>query len=202
MLLPITLLAACTLIWWWPEVRLALRLPGHTPKLAMDTGAGLAQIALPSSWRQTSALNAHAALQAADRFHNRYVMVISESLADFDTTVNLRDFSQRAVQRMMKKLDVANVDGPFERAVAALDAVQYEFTARVRGQRITYLHTTVLGRRAFHQVICWSASSSFNRQAFERVLEGFAEQPGPVPLRPHPGATLTPPEPGSQYTIH
>ena len=199
---PITILIGCMLVWWWPTIRVALRLPGHGPKVVKDAGAGLAAIALPAEWRQTDSLGAHTALQAADRFNCRYVIVISESLEDFDETVDLWGYSRSALTRKTERLELLDISGPFERAVASFDAVQFEYKARVNGQKITYLHTTVAGRRAFHQVIGWSASSRFNRRAFDTLLDGFAEQPGPVPERPHTGASPIQPPTTSRHTVH
>ena len=50
--------------------------------------------------------------------------------------------------------------------------------------RITYVVTIIQGVRAFHQVDCWSLTSAFSRRAFEKVVDGFAERPGPIPERP------------------
>jgi hypothetical protein len=190
------------LVWWWPTIRVALRLPGHGPKVVAAAGAGFAAIALPAEWRQTTSLDCHAALQAVDWFHCRYVIVISESLEDFDETVDLRGYSRSAGTRIMEAVELLDISGPFERAVAGFDAVQFEYKTRVNGQKITYLHTTVAGRRAFHQVIGWSASSSFNRRAFDTLLDGFAERPGPVPERPGTGASPIQPPTTSRYTVH
>jgi hypothetical protein len=191
------------LVWWWPAIRVALRLPGHGPKVVTDAAAGFAAIALPAEWRQTASLACHAALQAVDRFHCRYVIVISESLEDFDDgTVDLQAYSRSALIRTMESMELLDISGPFERVVARFDAVQFEYKARVNGQKITYLHTTVAGRRAFHQIIGWSASSSFNRRAFDTLLDGFAERPGPVPERSDIGASPIKPPTASSHTVH
>ncbi len=198
----ITILLAWMLIWWWPEIRVALRLPRSSPKIATDIPVGLAQIALPPDWKQTNSLVSNAALQAVDRFRGRYLIVISEPLNDFETHVGLLEYSHLVMSNRLLKQDVTRVTGPIERTVASRQAMQYEYSARVRGMHITYLVTIVQGERAFHQVDCWSLSSTFNRRAFENVVDGFDEQPGPIPERPVGPAERHPPEPTSSYTVH
>jgi hypothetical protein len=67
---------------------------------------------------------------------------------------------------------------------------------------LTYLHTTVAGRRAFHQVLAWATRSWFDRPTFERLLDGFAEQAGPDP-RPQPVQSTPIEVPvSSRYDVH
>ena len=197
----ITILLAWMLIWWWPQIRVGLGLRGSSPKIATDIALGLAQIALPPDWKQTDSLVSNAALQAVDRFRGRYVIVISEPLDDFETHVGLQEYTDRIMSHRLRNQDVMRVTGPMERTVASHQAMQYEYSARVRGMRITYLITIVHGARAFHQVDCWSLSSAFNRRAFETVVDGFEERPGPIPERPvEPERHLL--EPSSGDTVH
>lgn len=196
----IAILLAWMLLWWWPKIRVALRLPAAAPRMATDVAVGLAQIALPDGWRQTDSLASNAALQAVDRFRGRYLIVISEPLDDFESHIGLLEYADLVMGSRLRRQEVKTLTGPVERSVASHPAVQYEYSARVRGMRITYLLTIVQGARAFHQVDCWSLSSVFNRRAFEGVVDGFVERPGPVPERPA-GA---PPAPAgsSRYTVH
>ena len=201
-LLLITIPLAWLLIWCWPTIRVALRLPGTGPKIATDMAAGLAQIALPADWTQTNSLAENAALQAVNRFHGRYVIVISEPLENFDANIGLREYADGIMTSRLFKQAVTKVVGPVERTVASYPATQYEYSARVRGMHITYLTTFVQGARAFHQVDCWSLSSMFNRAAFEKVVDGFKERPGPIAERPAPPMEWDRLEPPSDHTVH
>jgi len=198
----ISILLALVLIWWWPRIRVALRLTGRAPKIASDVALGLAQIALPPEWKQTDSLPSHGALQAVDRFRGRYLVVISEPLDDFDANVGLVEYTDRIMSARLLKQEVTNLVGPFERTVGPYQAMQYEYSARERRMRITYLVTVVQGARAFHQVDCWSLSSVFDRAAFERVVDGFQERPGPIPQRPEPPPEWHPPASSSRYDVH
>jgi hypothetical protein len=66
---------------------------------------------------------------------------------------------------------------------------------------MSYLVTIVQGARAFHQVDCWSLSSAYNRNAFERVVDGFQERPGPIAERPV-APTSSDPAASSGHTVH
>jgi hypothetical protein len=202
-ILAITILVAFVLIWWWPAIRVALRLPTPKLKVMTDGEVGLAQLALGRPWRQTPVPHARAALQVCDQMRSRYVAVFSESLADFERDVTLRQYSEGALGRWLESFDVLTVTGPVDCTVASMAAEQHEYSIRYRGQRFTYVHTTVEGRRAFHQVIGWSSSSNFDRRAFQQALEGFGERPGPVPERPEGDRTqMRPPGASSAYTVH
>jgi hypothetical protein len=198
----ITILLAATLIWWWPQIRVALRLPGSAPTIATDMAAGLSRIALPPDWKQTHSLAANAALQAVDRFRGRYVIVVSEPLENFEANVGLLEYSTLVMSGRLREHDATRVAGPVARPVGPYPGVQYEYTARVHGMRITYLVTFVQGARAFHQLECWSLSSTFNRRAFEKVVDGFEERPGPIPERPAPPAEWDALAPPADYTVH
>jgi hypothetical protein len=198
-LLLITILLGRMLIWWWPAIRVAWLLPGSAPKIATDSAVGLAQIALPNDWNQTDALPSNAALQAVDHFRNRYLTIISEPLDDFEVEVGLMEYTDLIMSNRARKQDVTRASGPSQRTVGCYQALQYEYSARVRGMRVSYLVTIVQGARAFHQVTCWSLSSAYNRRAFEKVVDGFEERPGPLPERPvAPTSTAA----SSGHTVH
>ena len=68
--------------------------------------------------------------------------------------------------------------GPDARRVGRLDAIQFEIEAVHDRTEITYLHTAILGLRAFHQVIAWAPRKCYSRPAFDKLLDGFGETAG------------------------
>jgi len=132
----ISILLALVLIWWWPRIRVALRLTGRAPKIASDVALGLAQIALPPEWKQTDSLPSHGALQAVDRFRGRYLVVISEPLDDFDANVGLVEYTDRIMSARLLKQEVTNLVGPFERTVGPYQAMQAFRSARDRSRSV------------------------------------------------------------------
>lgn len=169
----------------WPELWRVPRVLRRRGAVVGDSELGLAQVRLPAGWVPVNDLNDGSWLQAVDPLRNRYLIVISESREDFDPAMDAQEHSSRTRASLAGSVRVLAVRGPQERQVSGFRAIQYELDALSDRTLITYLHTTVEGRRAFHQVLTWATRSWFSRPVFERLLDGFAEQAGPDP-RPQP----------------
>jgi hypothetical protein len=167
-----------------------------------DCDLGFAQLTLPRGWKRASDLNDASPLQAIDPIQGRYVLVISESRADFESSVDLHEHSSRTREILAHSVRLLAVRGPEERQVGGFRAVQYELDAAYDATFLTYLHTTVEGRRAFHQVLAWSTCSRYDRTAFECLLDDFVELPGPDPQPPSFIASPLPVKPSSRYEVH
>lgn len=152
----------------------------------MDDELGLASLQLPRGWRAARDLNEGAVLQAIDPLYGRHVIVISEALDDYAPGVTVHDHARVTVDLLIRGIRVTRISAPQHRVLRGHDAVQYEIEGLHDNTWVKYLHTTVNGRRAFHQVISWSAQSRYDRATFEALLEGFDELPGPDPIRRHP----------------
>ena len=199
-------LAAIFVIAWLaassPDLWRAPRLLRRRGAVLSDSELGLAQVTLPPGWIPASNLNDGSWLQALDPLRSRYLVVISESREDFDGAMNLQEHSLRTREALAASVRVLAVRGPEERTVAGFPAVQYELDALMDRTLLTYLHTTVEGRRAFHQVLTWGTRSWYDRAVFDRLLDGFSEMTGPDP-RPQPMqvAPLEVPV-ASRYDVH
>ena len=169
----------------WPELWRVPRVLRRRGAVVGDSELGLAQVRLPAGWVPVNDLNDGSWLQAVDPLRNRYLIVISESREDFDPAMDAQEHSSRTRASLAASVRVLAVRGPEERQVSGFRAIQYELDALSDRTLITYLHTTVEGRRAFHQVLTWATRSWFSRPVFERLLDGFTEQAGPDP-RPQP----------------
>ena len=173
-----------------------------TGRSVNDGELGLATITLPARWRVATALNDQAAIQATDPFRQRFAVVISESREDFDVTVDLSDHAGRTLAQLADSLRLVAINGPSERMVRGCRALQFEVEGYHQGVRLVYLHTTIEGRRGYHQVLAWSTRSAYDRKVFDEVVDGFEERSGPEP-------SLTPPPPivleaqvQSKYAYH
>ena len=186
----------------WPELWRVPKLLRRRGAVLGDSELGLAQVTLPPGWIPATDLNDGSWLQALDPLRNRYLIVISESREDFDPAMDAQEHSSRTRAALAGSVRVLAVRGPEERQVGGFRAVQYELDALSDRTMLTYLHTTVEGRRGFHQVLTWATRSWFDRALFERMLDGFVEQPGPDP-RPQPvqSSPLEVPV-TSRYEIH
>jgi hypothetical protein len=202
----LSILVAIFVIAWltasWPESWRAPKLLRRRGALLGDSELGLAQVALPPGWIPASDLNDGSWLQALDPLRNRYLIVISESREDFDPGMDVQEHSSRTRAALAGSVRLLAVRGPEERQVGGFRAVQYELDALSDRTLLTYLHTTVEGHRAFHQVLAWATRSWFDRPTFERLLDGFTERPGPDP-RPQPIQSAPVEVPvTSRYDIH
>lgn len=186
----------------WPAFWRSPKILRRRGAILGDSELGLAQVTLPPGWLPASGLNDGAWLQAFDPLRRRYLLVISESREDFDAGMDAQEHSSRTRAVLGDSVRLLAVRGPQERQVAGFRAVQYELDALSDRTLLTYLHTTVEGHRAFHQVIGWATRSWFDRPTFERLLDGFAEQPGPDP-RPQPVQDTAIEVPvSSRYDVH
>jgi hypothetical protein len=179
-----------------------IRQPRPATCALRDTELGLAALNLPPRWRAAAALNEQAALQATDPLRQRFAVVISEPRSDFDETVDLSDHAGRTLTQLADSLRLVAINGPTERTVAGYRALQFEIEGYHQGVRLVYLHTTIEGARAFHQVLVWSTRSAFDRRVFDDIVDGFEELPGPARA-----ASAAPPIPvqaqaQSRYAYH
>jgi hypothetical protein len=185
LLLLATIFVIAWLIASWPNLRRIASIRQPLGTVLADSELGLAQVTLPSGWLPARDLNEGSWLQAVDPLRNRYLVVISESREDFDEAMNLREHSSRTRKELASGVRVLAVRGPEERQVNGFRALQYELDASTDLTLVTYLHTTVEGHRAYHQVLAWATRSRYDRATFERLLDGFEELLGPDP-RPSP----------------
>jgi hypothetical protein len=203
-LLLITLIAGTLLIRWWPALRFVASFKAPLGGVLKDTEFNYAQVRLLPRWKPATLLNEGAALQATDPLGHRYLVVISESREDFDEFLDVGEHARLTLDRLIGSLQVLRFEGPQSTRVGGFPAVQYEIEGYHERTCVTYLHTTVAGDRAFHQVIAWATRSKYDRKVFEDLLDGFSEVPGP-PARPRPRRHgPTPPETPSRsrYDVH
>ena len=172
------------------------------PSVVRDTHLGFAQMQLPNGWRRAQALNEQAALQISDPARQRFAVVISEAREDFDPSVDLSDHAARSLTQLSDSLRLLAINGPTERSVGGFRAVQFEVEGYDQGVRLVYLHTTIEGRRAIHQVLEWSTRSAYDRAAFEAVLDGFTELAGAEPTYRAAPPVMVEAQAHSRYAFH
>jgi hypothetical protein len=144
-------------------------------KVLVDRALGLARLELPEGWRPARDLNETASIEAMNAFHGRHVIVISDSVDDFVPEMTMFEHSANTRSELANSIKLIACSEPQRRQVGGFESVQYEIDGFFQQTRVKYLHTTVAGRRAFHQVLAWSTYSRYDRDAFERLLNGFTE---------------------------
>jgi hypothetical protein len=180
----------------------SVRPPAPTTRLLRDAELGLAEITVPARWRATSSLNDQAGIQATDAVRQRFAVVISEAREDFDGSVDLSDHAGRTLAQLSDSLRLVAINGPFERTVNGCRALQFEVEGFHEGVRLVYLHTTIEGRRAYHQLLVWSTRSAYDRRVFDEVVDGFKETDGPDPAMTPPPPVMLEAQVQSRYAYH
>ena len=158
-LLLITLIAGTLLIRWWPALRFVASFKTPPGGVLRDAEFNYAQIRLLPRWKPASLLNEGASLQATDPLGHRYLVVISEAREDFHESLDVGEHARLTLDRLIGSLDVLKFSGPESALVGGFPAVQYEIEGFHERTCVTYLHTTIAGNRAFHQVIAWATCS-------------------------------------------
>ena len=186
--------------------RLRRFVPGRQKdaRVLVDQSLGLARLELPDGWRQAQDLNETASIEAINALHGRHVIIISDSVDDFVPEMTVYEHSANTRNELTSSIQLISCTGPERRMVGGFDALQYEIEGFFQQTRIKYLHTTIAGHRAFHQVLAWATYSRYDRQSFERLLNGFSE---PADLQTE--AKAAPPMleplhvvPASRYEVH
>jgi hypothetical protein len=95
--------------------------------------------------------------------------------------VDVAEYSARTIGTLTDGFRVLACSDAEERRVGAFSARQVELEAICDGTLITYVHSTIKGTRAVHQVIGWATRSKYSRPVFDSLVEGFVELPGPPP---------------------
>jgi len=164
---------------------------------------GLARLELPDGWRAARDLNEAASIEAMHALQGRHVIVISDAVEDFVPEMTLYEHSVNTRAELTNSIRVTACHGPERRTIAGFESVQYEIEGFFQHTRVKYLHTTIAGHRAFHQVLAWSTYSRYDRAAFDGLLEGFTELPDreTIEREIHADAPLHI-TPVSQYDVH
>ena len=159
--------------------RLRTFVPGRSAgsRALVDQSLGLARLELPDGWRQAEDLNENASIEAINALHGRHVIVISDAIEDFVPEMTVYEHSVNTRSELTGNIQLISCSGPERRVIGGLDALQYEIEGFYQQTRIKYLHTTIAGHRAFHQVLAWATYSRYDRASFDRLLTGFSELP-------------------------
>src|SRR5262245_64099523 len=173
-------------------------------RVLVDQALGLSRLELPEGWRPARDLNETAGIEAMHALHGRHVIVISDAIEDFIPEMTIFEHSNNTRAELTNNIRLISCSGPERRTVGGYESVQYEIEGFFQQTRIKYLHTTIAGRRAFHQVLAWATYSRYDRQSFEGLLNGFSE-PGDLQTEAKAAPPLAEPlhvVPVSRFEVH
>ncbi|PSB03343.1 hypothetical protein [Merismopedia glauca] len=141
---------------------------------------GQIQVNLPPGWSKAQGLNDKAELEVSNAPREMYLIVLSESKADFQKAgqdINLPKHSDLTRGILLKSITNAQTIGPKSITVNGNPALQYEILGIINNINIGYLHTTVETANNYHQIIAYTSQSDFskNRSEMEEVINSFQE---------------------------
>jgi hypothetical protein len=149
------------------------------PQVVTSTD-GKCQVTVPGGWQKQTNLNNEASLQAANLIGELYVIVLPESKAGIDQSVDL-DFATEAVRESLTQtIPGAVFSPPVSTTINGLPARQFEVSAEVDKLKVTYLYAVVDAPQTFYQVITWTLTPRLetNRGKLLEVINSFKETGG------------------------
>lgn len=136
---------------------------------------GKFQVTMPTGWSVQSELNDAADIQVANPFKEGYLVVLSESKADFEKPT-MEWHSETTRTGVLESLTDGQVTvGPKSLDINGKPAVQYEIRGMTDGLKVIYLHTTVDTGDHLHQILAWTLTSYYddNRPILDSVINSF-----------------------------
>jgi hypothetical protein len=157
-----------------PQAPAKVAAVGPAPVLSAD---GRFELRAPPDWVPTKKLSNNAVLQVASTRKEGSVLVLSKSKRVFPEPVSYRDYAKNTVEELRglaKEGEI--VRGPTDLMIDGRPAVRYEVKGKVKDLPIHYLHTTVDGKDALHQIVAASSQMEKHRQTIEDIVGSFRER--------------------------
>jgi len=136
---------------------------------------GKFQLSVPGGWSENPALNDQADIKAANKIEEVYVIVITESKADFAGDMSLDEFTRITRDGLIANLESPDATVPRAVTVNGNSARAYDIQGAVKKVNLAYLVTTVETTDHFHQVITWTLQSlkDKNQKVLQEVIDSF-----------------------------
>ncbi len=151
------------------------------PKVMVSAEKDL-QLTVPGRWKVDNTLNVNAELQAADRFNELYVMVLSELKDDF-ADPSLEAYAQTSLKLQTETMTGVSHLEPQQRTVGGLPALQHELRGASGGVNVVMVQTAVEGAERFHLIKAWTLKSKWEKE--QQGLQGVVDSLRELPRR-HP----------------
>jgi hypothetical protein len=152
---------------------------GQAPKVLSSSDGSLA-LTVPGSWTDDSApdrkLNDQAVLQASNRGSELYVIVLSQAKDELNG-MDLAKFSEATRATQMQAMRNGIEEGPKQRTVNGLPAIEYVLKGSVDKADIVMKHVAVDGGKRYHQVLVWTLKSSWDAEktGLDAVVDSLKE---------------------------
>ena len=136
---------------------------------------GHCRLTLPGHWRRLRHLNDDATIQTGNPFVDQYLIVLRDSLEEFDGS--LEDYATSTADSFVKNLQKARKSEPEEVDVNGHRGIRHEVLGTVGFIRLAYLHTSIEGDTGYYQVVAWTSHSRQEEhfEIFREVVDSFEE---------------------------
>lgn len=137
---------------------------------------GQSQLTVPGSWKVQKDLNDMAEIQVANLSQEQYMMVITESKADFDD-IDLAQYAETSLDWSLEAVVAEERPDPQSMTIDGKPAVQYELHGTVENMKLVYWITSVEGTDNYYQMVAWTRASQAEKNApiFAEVANSFRE---------------------------
>lgn len=138
---------------------------------------GLCKLIIPTHWVLLENLNEAASLQIGNLLREQYLVVLSDLKEDFDGT--LQDHADSTSSNVIYNIAKGQRSEPEMLEISGYKAIRYTITGNVERLKIIYLHTTLEGQKAYHQILAWTLPSKAEEslKIFKDVIKTFEEIP-------------------------
>src|SRR5436309_1176017 len=137
------------------------RLSTERKEIASDDGQ--IKVTVPGLWTKLPELNKQASLQVGNKSKEVYLIVITDTKADFDN-MTLEKHHDLTRDRMFQKMKNASATEPVPLTIDDHPALQDELTGTENGTNVVFLHTTVDDGDHFQQILAWTLKSRWQQQ--------------------------------------
>ena len=143
---------------------------------------GLVQITAPILWddmtRDKKSLQMEdSTLVICDEPGDVWIMIITETKEEL-RMIRLSQFAELVTNRIISNLsEVVSVSDPIQTTLSGHAAIQYEIQGAIDGDGVVYLHTSVEGKRHYHQVIGFTLREQklSDKVQLQQIVKSFKE---------------------------
>jgi len=135
---------------------------------------------VPTSWKKHPELTDIAGIEYANLQREQYLIVISESKADFASSTDVFVYNDLLEQNLRDSIENFQVKYRGEVKINGMNGLKYEMRGEIDNIKIAYLKVALEGEDHFHQLLFWTVPTRWrtNLEQFEEALVSFTECPG------------------------
>jgi uncharacterized protein DUF4190 len=134
-----------------------------TERKEIASADGKIKVTVPGTWTKLPELNKQASLQVGNKSKEVYLIVITDTKADFDN-FTLEKHHQQTRDRMLQKMKNASATQSVSLTIDGHPALRDELARTEKRTNVVFLHTTVDDSDHFQQILAWTLKSRWRRQ--------------------------------------